>query len=406
MKTSEKLCPFCERSFPETAIRKHMGIVHLGLNVEDFDEPNEVAQVAQVEIEFVDVKKEVTELFDDSKPSLTGSEIRSKDELFECGQCDKKYQLSNNLERHRRRIHEGLVFKCQQCDQAFPTEAGLQNHIEAKHDKNVEEDERSNQESPGNVLFNCPQCDKKFQHMNSVYRHQRIIHENRKFPCRRCGRSFGERRDLMSHMEASKHGRSTSQDDVDKIDFQLQNVEVGNSKEESERNSVNSTPAPRKRGRPSKAEQERRSREEKYTCDSCHKSFNKKTNLKRHVDRDHLNIKNFLCSDCGKAFAEKAKLTIHTLSVHKNIRFACGMCEKSYTSKAHLRTHVKVTHEEGIAANLKNCSKCSYSSLKKANLKRHMLEVHEKRKEKCDFCEMFFGRSELKRHIKLKHTFI
>ena len=82
MKTSEKLCPFCERSFPETAIRKHMGIVHLGLNVEDFDEPNKVAQVAQVEIEFVDVKKEVTELFDDSKPSLTDSEIRSKDEFI------------------------------------------------------------------------------------------------------------------------------------------------------------------------------------------------------------------------------------------------------------------------------------------------------------------------------------
>ena len=137
MKTSEKLCPFCDRSFPETAIRKHMGIVHLGLNVEDFDEPNEVAQV---EIEFVDVKKEVTELFDDTKPSLTDSEIGSKDELFKCGQCD----------------------------QAFPTEAGLQNHIEAKHEEG---------ESPGNVLFNCPQCDKKFQHMNSVYRHQRIVHQ-------------------------------------------------------------------------------------------------------------------------------------------------------------------------------------------------------------------------------------
>ena len=92
MKTSEieKVYPFCDRSSPESAVRKNMGIVHLGLNPEDCqNESNEVTAITQTRLE--------TETKD--------SETQNKKELFECGQCV----------------------------QAFPTEDGLQEHIEATH---------------------------------------------------------------------------------------------------------------------------------------------------------------------------------------------------------------------------------------------------------------------------------
>ena len=138
-------------------------------------------------------------------------------------------------------------------------------------------------------------------------------------------------------------------------------------------------------------------------CTICKMTFKKNDNFKRHIETVHMKAKNFPCEDCGKEFSSKAILTAHTQSTHKGIRFDCNMCDNTFASKTHLRTHVKVTHEEGMAATL-HCSRCSYSSVKKANLKRHMLEVHAKRKEKCDFCEVYFGRSQLNRHIKLKHS--
>ena len=513
MKTSEveKVCPFCEISFPESAIKKHMGIVHLGLNAEDCEtESNEVTAVTQtpVETEFVDINTELTKLlFSETKDS----EVESKNELF----------------------------VCQQCGQAFSTEQGFQEHIEATHDDVEIHGENIGEISPGDGLFSCPQCDKKFKQMYSVYRHQRIVHEKTKFSCRKCGKSFEERRNLITHLEATNHGSKSQFDSEDGQDE--------NSKGKSEQNS---TLAPRKRGRlskadmerrarraiekserealvqgeakdchpaviilkrltsqeiaryirgiskrgrPSKAEIERRAKEKSekeaqlqgeakdrqpviilerlttqeiarylngekripnqgkhhpkkrarpsnaeklrkkktkcyichedvsfgsmkthiktvhqkegqgYTCETCHKTFNREYSLKRHVEADHLKIKDFLCSDCGKAFSEKTKLKVHLLSVHKKIRFDCKMCDKTFASKTHLRTHVKVIHEEGIVANLKKCSKCSYSSTRKANLKRHILEVHENQKEKCDFCQKYFGRSHLNRHIKQKH---
>ena len=411
MKTSEveKVCPFCDRSFPETAIKKHMGIVHLGLNAEDCeDESNEVTAVTQtpVETEFVDIKTELTKLL---LNETKDSEVRSKNELF----------------------------ACRQCGQAFPTEEGFQEHIEATHD----DVEIHGETSPGNELFNCPQCDKKFTQKNSVYRHQRIIHEKTKFSCRRCGKSFEERRNLITHMEATNHqiksqfqsitdemrGKSKHKTTLaprkrgrpSKADIESR---AWRAIEKSEREALvqsedkDRQPAVvilkrltsqeiarymngiRKRGRPSKAEQERRK-----ACEICKKTFNKNDNLKRHIETVHKKVKNFPCEDCGKEFSSKAILTAHIQSTHKGIRFDCNMCDNTIASKVHLRTHVKVIHEEGIVANLKKCSKCSYSSTRKANLKRHILEVHENQKEKCNFCQKYFGRSQLNRHIKQKH---
>ena len=117
-----------------------------------------------------------------------------------------------------------------------------------------------------------------------------------------------------------------------------------------------------------------------------------------------MKAKNFPCKDCGKEYSSKAILTAHIQSTHKGIRFDCNMCDNTFASKTHLRTHVKVIHEEGIVAKLKKCSKCSYSSTRKANFKRHILEVHENQKEKCNFCQKYFGRSDLNRHIKRMHT--
>ena len=343
-----KVCPFCDTEFSEDTIRKHIGTAHLGLiydecsketvitnsklseesfeqswkNKPRMNENSEGNLSAQVEIEFVDIKK-VSDPFNDLEE-----------------------------ESEETRIHDALLDDTVEQLKIDPEKSTFIANLDG--------------------LFECSQCDKKYQNWTSVARHQRIVHEPGKFPCKRCGKTFEEENNLRSHLEGTKHGskhkhtrkyycdhceRSFSSKQYAKI--HMKNVHEGR-KSQATCNVLNKT---------------------RFTnnleCDTCKKSFNRKDALKRHFEMVHLKIKNFLCNECGKSYSEKAKLLAHTLSAHQKVRFDCTKCEKSYSSKIHLRTHFKVMHEEGVDANLKKCSKCPYSSVRKSNLKRHLSDVHK-----------------------------
>lgn len=46
-------------------------------------------------------------------------------------------------------------------------------------------------------------------------------------------------------------------------------------------------------------------------CESCLRVFSNETNLKRHRDAIHLNIKRFECEICKKSFSQKTALNAH-----------------------------------------------------------------------------------------------
>ena len=412
MKTSEigKVYPFCDRSSPESAVRKKMGIVHLGLNPEDCqNESNEVTAVTQTRVE----------------TETKNSETKSENEMFECGQCDQAFPTEDGLQEHfeashfdvkihTENIEEELEQKCLQSTltsrkrgrpsekttpvprkRGRPSKAEIERRAIDKSEIEAILREEIKTRQPVIILerltshkiaryinelrkkSQCNNCSKQFCDMWYMEKHKVNCILKEKYICEHCRKTFNRKDSLRRHVEnhhlkiknfsCSHCGKAFTQKSHLKV--HILSVHEG----------------------------------VQYTCETCHKTFNHQNSLKRHVEADHLNIKNFLCSDCGKAFAEKVKLQVHSLSVHKKIRFDCNMCDKTFANKAHLRTHVKVIHEEGIIANLKKCSKCSYSSTKKANLKRHILEVHESQKEKCDFCQKYFVRSALSRHIKRKH---
>ena len=56
---------------------------------------------------------------------------------------------------------------------------------------------------------------------------------------------------------------------------------------------------------------------ERYTCDSCPKTFVYKDDLKRHTLNIHLKATNRQCEFCGKEFQEDRGLRRHRRLIHK-----------------------------------------------------------------------------------------
>ena len=77
-------------------------------------------------------------------------------------------------------------------------------------------------------------------------------------------------------------------------------------------------------------------------CETCGESFSQRSNLKRHVESAHKQVKKFQHEHCESSFGQKEKLNKHIIN-HCNTKFMksfkCITCEKSFITKQALRGH-------------------------------------------------------------------
>ena len=82
--------------------------------------------------------------------------------------------------------------------------------------------------------------------------------------------------------------------------------------------------------------------QEKICCETCGESFSQRSNLKRHGESAHKQVKKFQCEHCEASFGRKEKLNKH-IKNHCNTKFMksfkCITCEKSFITKQALRGH-------------------------------------------------------------------
>jgi len=128
-------------------------------------------------------------------------------------------------------------------------------------------------------------------------------------------------------------------------------------------------------------------------CPHCHREF---TNLRHHINQQHMQVKNFKCTECGYSCYLKTDLERHINNVHDKFRSPCPICGKKYSD---LRQHVRIVHEGAKA-------ECPHCKGKYSNLSQHIHKVHLKTKNiMCDKCGMtFYHNSNLKKHIETVHA--
>lgn len=76
-----------------------------------------------------------------------------------------------------------------------------------------------------------------------------------------------------------------------------------------------------------------------HECLECSRTFQRRTDLERHVNAVHRQLKPYPCQICGVAFAEHYNLTRHITAVHERPKHPCSACGFGFTHLYKLERH-------------------------------------------------------------------
>ncbi|CAG2257128.1 KRAB [Mytilus edulis] len=296
---------------------------------------------------------------------------------FKCMTCTLTFNKSSHVNRHVRIIHnKEKKYKCPTCEACFTTNESLQYH--AKWHTGVKDVE-------------CPYCDMKFlvhknlrKHMNK--HHPGLISKRRKKTnyCEICDSIF-TRKDRLEYHMLEKHP-ANNPDRECRICGQKFETDMDCTEHSNAHADMKKVPVAK--------------------CPHCPLYCSSKNNLKRHVDRVHLNIKKYLCNECGKRFKGRDAYLYHAKRhVDPFGRdFECHICSKKIATEKGLEIHLRVH----TGAKPFVCETCGKGFAQKGNMLSHQAIHFDDRPFECEECHKTFKKKfdlykHKKRH-KVKHT--
>ena len=140
----------------------------------------------------------------------------------------------------------------------------------------------------------------------------------------------------------------------------------------------------------------------RFSCPYCKYRTDHKPDLTKHL-ATHTGDKMYKCTQCDYSAAEKKSLTIHIYNNHTNKTYKCRYkkCGVKKSSVQELHEHIRTEHP----LQQHRCDVCPMSFKEAAKLTRHKL-THSERDSRyeCKYCGKQFGSSsDLKIHSRI-HT--
>ena len=386
---NKKLCHKCNKLFSSRKkLVRHNSMVHLNLrpyscNIceKSFKLKEHLKRHSSVHKN--DASDQVLQLKENSPTtdynSSTESTSVSNEKQFEEPQDEEFHQIST---------HPNKNFKCNICNKEFKGKKHLSQHTKFVHDK-LENHE-------------CSKCGKTFVNISKLKRHDSVVHQKIKpFSCKKCKFSFALKSDLNRHLLSRSHENViTSQNDVTSIQDNseneeeivatellqeysqtIENEELVDTRDHLEDDQtieidqeLNVQTIPQDKEFNSTRVPRLQENKKKHECETCGKTFPKKSKLMRHFNGVHLKIKSSKCNQCGKEFRDKTVLNTHIKVIHDKIKDqACDMCDKRFYLHNDLKIHKDMVH---MKIKHHSCNFCHMKFTLKQHLKRHML-THE-----------------------------
>lgn len=379
----EFTCNHCSQTFPTISYYRRHQREKRKLNCKECDKEL---------VTFLDLKKHVTVKHPDS---LEGpfSCLWENDEDEEsmkvpkvCFLCDRVFNGSVLLYRHKELYHEMGDQRCADCQEPCLTFYDLMIHNYQSHAKaipHIKPFTRGLEIVPGEngkiekkrIEFACQFCPAGYKYDSSFTLHMRKCHAWGLFECKSCDEVGHYAPDITSHM----------------VTFHPDNPEV--------------------------------------KCPNCSKILSLKEdpgNFLRHYEecktlcskrdftRDgEFQKRSFQCHYCGKEYASKIVFRAH-VKRHEGIeRFKCTYCDYGSNIKSvlidHEKTHLRergLTNEDAGVQLYYDCDQCGKKFRQYSSVRAHKKRVHQgiKKSYKCqDCCEIFTNLQAFYRHKREKH---
>ncbi|OWF52563.1 oocyte zinc finger protein XlCOF29-like [Mizuhopecten yessoensis] len=256
---------------------------------------------------------------------VEGSSITYGKQAFRCLHCEFQSCWKSGLCRHMREehpetlsLHQAIQIKTAHTDsnrtvmkmsEYTAMQVMWKNKTAHPRSRGVEK-----QDLPGN--FTCPKCDKVFNRLRYLRKHQIVHRTDQKFLCDECGKAFKTRAYLNQHRKIHK--------------------------------------------------------KEAYNCNQC--DFTSSINTVIHEHRQIHNKGCVLCDVCGTAYFDKSTLAKHK-SVHDMSRpFPCTYpgCTWRFRNEVMCRAHIRNHTTKGKF----KCTICGYVFRHKHHLQRHEEKMH------------------------------
>ena len=133
-------------------------------------------------------------------------------------------------------------------------------------------------------------------------------------------------------------------------------------------------------------------------CPHCKHVCKTSFGLKRHIAQVHSLGNTKICNECGQSFYGNYQLKEH-MNVHlKHPAQTCSLCEKTFCKPYALKIHLKSVHQ-----NIKDfsCDYCEFKAFNAHKVNIHQARKHENFTETCFICQN--KTKSIYHHIKYTH---
>ena len=260
-----------------------------------------------------DLDTKNSESDNDQEPFEESFEINT-DAKFKCLICMKPHPSRNRLRIHMTTYHTGVKHECDKCEKQFTSINRFRKHA---------------CENKATKSFHCYKCGKGFDDFHNLKWHVDKFHNQNYLRCKKC---FTKYQNIRDHLQHSKVCFAKSQLEIKLTqlnELELLKYDLKGFKQIKNLN----------------------------RCEMCAKSFTMASNLKRHMELQHVEEMKHYCKNCPKSFKHLRSLNDHVTKFHKprsanltkkfkngRMNYECRDCKKLCPSMRHLKKHMKIIH--------------------------------------------------------------